>query len=394
MSTKTIDTAAIKQGVNLIDLAEQRSELRKESTLERSGPCPKCGGTKRLHVTAEWFFCRDCHPKRGDAIEWVQWLDGVSFLEAVAQLSGNALPMPATKRKAAPKRKAKRPDWRQANAEQIVATSQDFLFSPKGEMGQEYLLGRGIEAHAWLAFGLGFGPRVALPGTEGKQRAPAIVLPWYRGGRLCAVRYRFLEAQAYTDADGHERSAKQSALYGSDFSGLLYGGQALMGCAEDLRTLVLCEGEINALSLWLMSHESAVDVLSFGSEGQSQNLTEAMVNHAAKYRTVILWADKPEIAKGAMRLLPGAFAISSPGGQDANDLLKAGLLGGVLSTARLKACSADEAREALLWDLWDGAKGLQGVDGGTASVLKRLADELGKPVQVSELEPGRWLALG
>lgn len=391
MSTKTIDTAAIKQRINLIDLAERHSELRKESTLERSGPCPKCGGADRFHVSAEWFFCRQCHPTRGDAIEWVQWLDGLSFVEAVAQLTGDALPMPASKRKAAaPRRKAERSGWQQAKSEIIMAAAQDKLFAHEGEQGQEYLLGRKIEAHAWLTFGLGFVPMAPLPGTRGKQRAPAIAMPWYRGGKLAAVRYRFLQAQAYTDADGKERTAKQSALFGSDFSRLLYGGQALLGCAEDLRTLILCEGELNALSLWLVAHQSAVDVLSFGSE--SQSLTEKMVQHAAKYRTVILWADKPEVAKSAMRALQGAYAISSPQGQDANDLLKAGLLGGVLSTARLRACTTDAAREALLWDLWDAAKGLQGVDGGTASVLKRLADELGRPVQVSEVEPGRWLA--
>lgn len=381
MQAKTIDAKAIKQQIDLVSLAERYTALHKVTVHEWAGPCPSsaCSASKDgFHVHDDgWFLCYTCHTKPGDAFEFVQWLGlAQNFLEAAAVLTGSALPMPGTKRTAEPKRKAERPAWQQAKAERLVAAAQERLFVPAGEDGQAYLLGRGLEAHAWLQFGLGFDSDVALPGTEGKQRAPAIALPWYRGGKLCAVRYRFLQAHAYT-SEGKECSAKQTALFGSDFSRLLYGGQALMGCAEDLRTLVLCEGEINALSCWQVAHLSGVDVLSFGSE--SFHLTEAMVQHAAKYRTVILWADKPEVAKSAMRALQGAYAISSPGGQDANDLLKAGLLGGILSTARLRACTSDEDRERLLWDLRDGARGVQGVDAGTASVLKRLADELGKP---------------
>ena len=75
----------------------------------------------------------------------------------------------------------------------------------RGEPARAYLAGRALEPATWLAFGLGFRHDAPLPGTKGKRTAPAVVLPWGGGGRLVAVRYRFLEPQTYTDDHGNER---------------------------------------------------------------------------------------------------------------------------------------------------------------------------------------------
>ena len=61
MKTNTIDTETIKKNTNLIDLASRYTELRRESSKESSGACPKCGGDDRFHVTNEMFFCRQCY---------------------------------------------------------------------------------------------------------------------------------------------------------------------------------------------------------------------------------------------------------------------------------------------------------------------------------------------
>ena len=216
-----------------------------------------------------------------------------------------------------------------------------------------------------------------MPETPTKERAAALVLPWYRGGRLAAVRFRFL--------DPEPGSAKIKALTGSHFAGLLFGGQALEG---NLRTLVLVEGEINAMSIWQVAHETGLDVLSLGSE--SAHLSPAMISHAQNYQTLLTWFDKPEVAAAVASALPGAHAIASPQGKDANDWLQEGLLGGLLSTARLRA-SKGQQRERLLWDLWDAANGVQGIDRGTVQVIERLAGELDRHVALFEAEPGRWI---
>jgi hypothetical protein len=59
---------------------------------ERCGPCPRCGGTDRfaINLRKQVWNCRGC--KRGGNItELVQHLDGCSFRDAVARLTGEAL---------------------------------------------------------------------------------------------------------------------------------------------------------------------------------------------------------------------------------------------------------------------------------------------------------------
>lgn len=396
------------KAANILSLAERRSELRKVAAAEYAGPCPKCGGTDRLHLNdrAGWWFCRQCHPSMGDSIEFVRWLDpGLSFAEAVQRLAGGAsIDAPpvlrAPERKPAPQKQTD--DWRQ-NAERLVADAHEQLWSGGAEQAQQYLLGRGLEPATWMAYGLGYRADAPLPGTKGKQRAPAIVLPWRsKSLGVYAIRYRFLTIQKYEDADGTERSEKLVAETGSQFAGRLFGGQVLPGfvslpLAEDeqpiegRRWLLIVEGEINAASCWQMAHETALDVLSLGSE--SAKLTPAAVQFAQRYGRVLVWADKIEVAQGLMAALPGAYGISSPGGKDANDLLRSGHLGGFLALVRANAAQDKSQIEALLWAMWDGANTLNGLDTGSAHACMSLADRLGKQVRLIEPEPGRWITV-
>ena len=390
----TIDTEQLKRQTDLVALAGRYTTLRRESVTEHSGPCPKCGGSKRFHVKADGFFCRDCRSLDqygwGDPIDFVQWIGAASgFRDACAMLSGGTLPEPATvgHRPAPARQKRQAPaGFDKARAARLVADAQDRLFEAAGEPGQQYLLRRGLEPLTWLTFGLGY---VASSPTA--EKAPAIVLPWYQRGELVAVRFRFLNPAGDT---------KIKSLKGSAFAGRLFGGQALPQFvaqpvaeghrpAEALRTLVLCEGELNAVSVWQVAAESGVDVLSVGSE--SQHIPESMVAIAARYGQVICWFDRPEIARSAAKALPGAHAVQSPAGKDANDLLQAGLLSKALCTWHLRACETTEQRVGLLWALWDAANSLHGVDAGTARFCEGLAADLGKQVSLLEHRPGVWV---
>ncbi len=67
---------AIKASVDILDLASRYTELRRKARQEFHGPCPCCGGVKRFVVhAAGWWFCRDCHAQRGDAIELVRFAE-------------------------------------------------------------------------------------------------------------------------------------------------------------------------------------------------------------------------------------------------------------------------------------------------------------------------------
>ncbi len=374
--------------VDLLTLAEQYTTLQRKSSREYAGPCPKCGGDDRFHVSSDWFFCRQCHAKRGDSIEFLRWLrPDLSFSEAVAGLAASpslltaaakrapylAPPLTRTPRHGGglrPKRW-----WRQHTAAMV----------------RSGCAGAGLPVGAWVGAAYLAAIRVGLyaggqcPGTGGRQQASAIVFPWYAGGKLVAVRFRFLDPPG---------KRKITALPGSRFAGKLFGGQHLTSCALRHRWLAICEGETNAMSCWQVANQTGLDVLSLGSE--SAKLSPKAIQVARQYRQVLLWVDRERVAQQLLSVLPGAVGIRSPGGKDANDLLRAGLLGGFLATMRASHAKNPTELEALLWALYDAATPsghpLGGIDTSTAQVLRRLAGKLGKRAAIYEAEPNRWIA--
>ncbi|HZZ22291.1 MAG TPA: CHC2 zinc finger domain-containing protein [Roseiarcus sp.] len=89
------------------DLIERASAVRIEDEVERrgiklvgridrSGPCPLCGGKDRFSINTrkQVFRCRGC-VARGNVIALVRFLDGCSFLEALEYLTGERAPAPS-----------------------------------------------------------------------------------------------------------------------------------------------------------------------------------------------------------------------------------------------------------------------------------------------------------
>jgi phage/plasmid primase-like uncharacterized protein len=74
------------------ELARRGIKLRGRG-VDRCGPCPSCGGVDRfsINLRKQVFNCRG--HGGGDAIAMVQHLDGSSFKDAIATLTGERLPM-------------------------------------------------------------------------------------------------------------------------------------------------------------------------------------------------------------------------------------------------------------------------------------------------------------
>ena len=91
--------AAARQ-VDILALLPGLHHHARTSGGEWAGPCPRCGGTDRLHAWPAHphgprAFCRQCHPGSMDAIALVQWLGWASdFPGAVAYLTGTTRPPP------------------------------------------------------------------------------------------------------------------------------------------------------------------------------------------------------------------------------------------------------------------------------------------------------------
>lgn len=90
LPAEVTDLITACKAINVIDLAGKSVKLRKISAREYVGPCPICGGTDRLHVQSDGFFCRKCHgPEHwNDAIEWCQFVFKDKFMVAIERLIG------------------------------------------------------------------------------------------------------------------------------------------------------------------------------------------------------------------------------------------------------------------------------------------------------------------
>lgn len=351
------------KATNVVDLVMQAVELRRAAGREWQGPCPQCGGVDRLHVKADGWFCRQCKPIDAgghgwhDAIAWIQFTGNSTFDDAVTTLTSarreDRQATTATTSRVIPVKITQTPqtdEWR-AQALPIAEAAQAALFDGDNA-GGAYLIDRGLAPETWAAYGFGFGSF---------RDHPVIVIPWTRGGKLQAIRYRFL-----SPFDGKKIMSEP----GSRFAESMYGGQVLCGCMEHKRTLVICEGEINAASIWQAAGESYLDVLSTGSE--SAILPKPALEYAAKFRTCIVWMDKADIARKWADMIPGAIAVASPSGMDANDMLRAGKLTYFLAHVRTKAATTEHARAALKWDLWDQQNMGGGVDAKTVELIEAL----------------------
>ena len=336
----------LASGRSVRDMADQLVLLHKETSRESSGPCPKCGGADRFHCTDEWFMCRQCHEKRGDLIEFVQWKNSITFIDAIRMLDGNLIGSLSVNDKLAPVYKPipKPNDWDEAKQLTKVIGAHKALMASNSENAKqcsEYLLGRGIAEDTQRVFKLGY-RTATLPSTwdDNKKvlsypKQAAITLPWFdRDGTLPAVKYRFIESHDYTDIGGKLRNENKTSR--GNFFGRLFGWQAVKGPDRN-QVLIITEGEMNALSLW-QAGEGMVDVLSTGTESMMKTLPDDVIEYAQQYPYRIVWADKGEIADETARRI-GAASMRSPGGQDANDLLKAGKLEKLLS-AMLKKLGA------------------------------------------------------
>ncbi len=322
-----IDTGRIRQTVDLVELASAVTTLRKVAAREWAGPCPKCGGEDRLHVKADFWFCRQCwapdNGKTHDAIAWTAWLYDLGFWDACKRLDDGTLSTPTAK--AVPVVRKQTPGWReacwQADAQREAAAAVAELAGSRGAAARAYLVSRGVLPETWRAWGLGSGLRW---NRQVGDYAAAIVLPWRQRDSIRALQYRFFGVNIEKPARFAQKAGGERGLFGLD---LLLGTESLL----------FIEGELNAVSVWQATRGAGLDVVSFGSEGNAT--AEALRELARSYAHVAVWTDEAPKAAMAIASLPGARGLRSVvrAGEklDANALLQRGILPEFLAAAGL-----------------------------------------------------------
>jgi hypothetical protein len=339
----TVDLNELKARTDVRHLASRYVTLHKHTRAELEGPCPACGGHTRCFYGDTYWHCRECGAG-GSAIDYVMHHERCSFQEAIAMLATDA-PTAAVIAPAQPRtqRPAAQSDaWRTRCTPLMDAYTAALLDGDNP--GAVYLADRGFSPDTWRTFGLGY-----------DAERNAIALPWLRQGQLSGIRYRLI-----APADPKRKLISEPE---SVFSGLLFGGQALPLPPDSRmlahRYLFIVEGEFNAMSIYQVGMPARVDVLSLGSE--SAALPDFLPTFASRYRTCIVWMDRPEVARRNAKALGAAAYWSETDGRkvDANDMLRAGTLGTLIAALLTKA-TAPEHAEALHWDLYDANVALPG----------------------------------
>ncbi len=299
---------------------------------EYAGPCPFCGGTDRFHVVpgAGKWYCRHCTPRGGDAIDYVQRREQVAFQAAIEFLAGHTLCAPTVHthpaRRDADGCSAMDAACLAEAAQTLVHEAEVCLADDAaGAAARAYLAGRGLRPATWQAWRLGF--HLAWQPVR-REALPAITLPWFGAdGLIQAVQYRYFGPGIAR----HERFGQKAGGQRS-----LFGLPRLAGW----QTLIITEGELNAISCWQVAHDWA-DVLSIGSQESARQarVSEALQRAVLPYRQVMVWLDERELALAVTdRIAPfNGAAVWSQTGLDANDLLQRGLLAARLANAMADA---------------------------------------------------------
>lgn len=301
--------------------------LRGRPDGERHGPCPKCGGTDRFRVKRydgrDWFACRQCHDKPGDAIDYLRWLHGLTYPEALARLgiAGNATP-PTTRpaRRARPVDALGKPipdrlddppsaDW-QTGARALVDDCAARLWSPAGARALSYLREKRLLTDATLtAYGIGYNDADRWL-TWGKLRvfaARGLTIPTDYGGDLWRVNIRRPVG-----------APKYQAVTGSRVQ--LFNGDAL---ASRLVGAAVCAGEFDAMLAQQAVRVGAVAV-TFGSETKTPTWE---ARYLLRGRRVVIVYDADATGEAGARrwreYAPWA-EIVKPTAHDLTDMARAG----------------------------------------------------------------------
>lgn len=274
--------------VDLLALASRDTTLKRVASTdggEWAGPCPRCGGRDRFRVWPDHpggrgrWFCRQCHEKRGDAIDYRRWLHHETYAEALAALGLDAgalharqwQPRPPVTPGAAASLPGPLappgPEW-QAAARAFVAYAQGRLWDCTGAEALAYLRRRGLADETIRRFGLGYNPtdlwrdpqRWGLePGPQGQPvwLPRGVVIPWDIGGQLWRVNIRLLDPRRFPDGRELRYIGPRGGKNG------LYNADALRpGCPA-----MVVEGEIDALTLVQAVGDLAVAVATGSTSG-------------------------------------------------------------------------------------------------------------------------------
>jgi len=258
---------------------------------ERYGPCPKCGGEDRFHIRhyqgRDYFFCRKCHEKRGDAIEFMCWMHGHTFAEAVRELGGEVSNFARNKTTLTTTSPTEQQPFKNVNICDIAPPTEQqpvqlppaqwrnraglfvercaaYLWTSAGQPAREYLHRRGLTDETINQYRLGLNPKFAKGDGEewglerDVTRAMGITIPRFALGELWAVNIRRLN----NDMTPYVGNNKYLMVTGGAVT-------ALFNCdaiSTDTAAIIATGGELDAI-LCQQFAPNGIACISLGAEG-------------------------------------------------------------------------------------------------------------------------------
>jgi hypothetical protein len=329
--------------VDLLALIRRDTRLTREAGTrggEYAGPCPSCGGKDRFRVQPEMglWWCRSCRDRWSDAIDYVRWRTGCSFVEACREL-GVDLPdrantprirfrgtataaknvydvhnSPTLAEDVAEPSAA----WRE-QGERYVAYAErnlwDDSFGDGTAEARSSLLARGLTEETLRRWRLGYQPRDSYQkpevwGLEDRKiwLPHGIVIPWYLDGKLWQIKFR--------RPNGDPRYV---AVRGGH--PVLYGADTLAG--HEL--IAIPEGELDAILL----EQECGDLVGVATLGGASKRLDARAADCLLGARVIFTLHDTDMAgdRGAEQfreLTSRAHRLRVPVGKDIGDFVTAG----------------------------------------------------------------------
>jgi len=192
--------------IDLLQLIQRDTNLKRAASTnggEYAGACPFCGGTDRFRVWPNQdtprYWCRQCNAQ-GDAINYLQQRDNLSFHEACEELSIHTdntytshthRPKDAMNIDYTDCPAFKEPEW-QTCATVFIRCTKEILHQTIGIDARNYLLARGITLNTMHSANLGYNPfdRREEWGSLPVWLPQGIVIPWQISNRFERINIR------------------------------------------------------------------------------------------------------------------------------------------------------------------------------------------------------------
>lgn len=286
------------------------SSLKKESETSLSGPCPVCGGIDRFvyKVDTKRFWCRQCHEKSGDVVDFHKWFYG----KTTGDLFKRYLPEDDQYHQKKPDKKELSPARLWDSLQKNTNTDPVFrLFSDRRKISKDVIS---------QAFEQG---KIRFLNHDEKATVGCAFSELNGDKKVLAVQYLSADETAFSYAE--ENKVFQS--------GSKAGNDCFFQAGTDIEKaeiIILCEAVVNALSCASCIPEACV--LALGGSTMTKKV-KALRSYRDNGKKIICFFDNDSAGRKANQAVAKTLGVktnsiewigNTPDGYDVNDLLKKG----------------------------------------------------------------------